>query len=243
MTPRFKHANFEKNTLEKEFWAQNRPIIGIDEVGRGCLAGPVVTAAVCLPPYTAPDFLLDSKAMTAKERCDAYEWIAAHCIFSLGIVNHTTIDTINIWHATLRAMKKAALHITVQLPQLPGAILVDAMPLSLSHTILEQVTVHSYIQGERWSSSIAAASIVAKVTRDRLMVLLDTHFPQYHLAQHKGYSTSLHKMSILAERHSIIHRLSFLQKIVTSLSGIAKATTDIPTQENYHDYDQQQSLW
>jgi ribonuclease HII len=243
MTPRFKHANFKKNTLENELWSKNRPIIGIDEVGRGCLAGPVVTAAVCLPPYTAPDFLLDSKIMTVKERCEAYEWIVAHCIFSLGIVNHTTIDAINIWHATLRAMKKAALHITIQLPQLPGAILVDAMPLSLSHTTLEGVPVHSYIQGETWSSSIAAASIVAKVTRDRLMVLLDAHFPRYYLAQHKGYSTPLHKTSILTERHSIIHRLSFLHKIITSLSGIAKATTDSSIQEHYHDYDQQQSLW
>lgn len=219
--------NFKKNTLEYDFWGQNTPVIGVDEVGRGCLAGPIVTAAVMLPIKKAPKFILDSKIMTEKARNDAHAWIMKHCIVGIGILHNRSIDTINIWQATLLAMKKAVLHACLQAPQKPGALLVDAMPLNMRGTWLADIPVHSYIQGESWSSSIAAASIAAKVTRDRLMTLFDPLFPGYHLAQHKGYSTPLHKKSITEHNYSILHRKTFLDNTLMAMGK---------------DYEQQQSF-
>ncbi len=220
--------NFKKNTLEHEFWSQNTPVIGIDEVGRGCLAGPVVTAAVMLPIKKAPKFLLDSKIITEKARNAAYAWIMKHCIVGIGVLHNRSIDNINIWQATLLAMKKAALHACQQAQQKPGALLVDAMPLTMHDTWLHDVPVHAYIEGETWSSSIAAASIAAKVTRDRIMTMLDSLFPGYHLAQHKGYSTPLHKKMIIEQNYSIIHRTTFLENTLMIMGK---------------DYEQQQTLW
>ena len=204
-------AKFNKNFFEQQFWAKNELICGVDEVGRGCLAGPVVTAAVILPLGKTSRLLNDSKLMTQEEREKAFKWIEEHCRTSIGIINHRLIDTHNIYQASLMAMKKAVINLFAQTPILPGAILVDAMPLRLTHTAYEDMPVYHFYYGEKLSSSIAAASIVAKVTRDALMRRLETNMPGYRFAQHKGYATPLHKQALADMTiHSLIHRETFL---------------------------------
>lgn len=203
-------VRFEKNFFEKSFWKQQMIVVGIDEVGRGCLAGPLVTAAVALPMHCTNRRLKDSKIMSENERLTAYNWIVKHCFFQTGIVHHRIIDQHNIWHATLIAMKKAVVNLLSNLNQKPGAILVDAMPLSVWDTGFQGIPVYYFPKGEDKSSSIAAASIVAKVTRDALMTRYDTLFPGYEFCHHKGYATPVHQQQITTLRHSIIHRLSFL---------------------------------
>ncbi len=199
-----------KNFFEKSLWEQQKHVVGIDEVGRGCLAGPLVTAAVILPIGKTSYLLKDPKILTEQERLIAYQWITTRCAYQIGIVHHRIIDTHNIWQATLLAMKKALVNLLSRTPERPGAILVDAMPLKLEDTSYHDIPVYYFIKGEDRSSSIAAASIVAKVTRDALMKKYALLFPGYHLEQHKGYATPLHQEALAKEGHLIIHRTSFL---------------------------------
>ena len=207
-------VNILKNQFEKEAWAQEKHVVGIDEVGRGCLAGPLVTAAVMLPLNKPHRCLKDSKIMTLEEREKAYEWIIKNCAYQIGIVHNRLIDTHNIYQATLIAMKKALVNLLAQPIPTPSCVLVDAMPLKLFDTGYQALPVFYFPKGESKSSSIAAASIVAKVTRDRLMEEFEIAFPGYKIGQHKGYSTPTHKECITMQRHSIIHRLSFLSHII-----------------------------
>ncbi len=209
MTIKRQTVNFKHDSFEKMAWEGQNLVVGIDEVGRGCLAGPLVTAAVILPKNTTNPLLKDSKQTSLPERLEAFAWITSHCQYQVGIVHNRLIDTHNIYQATLIAMKKALIHLLAQSPDMPSAILVDAMPLK-THDLGIAIPVYHFTQGEQKSSSIAAASIVAKVTRDRLMEVLDPLFPGYHMAQHKGYCTQLHTACIAAQRHTIIHRTSFL---------------------------------
>lgn len=210
-----KALNFNKNHFEKAAWSEGNHVVGIDEVGRGCLAGPLVTAAVILPIGKVSRLLKDSKLMDHSERLRAYQWIVQNGAYQIGIVHNRIIDKHNIWHATLIAMKKALVNLLAQSVPRPSAILVDAMPLKLEDTGIVDMPVYHFPKGERKSSSIAAASIIAKVTRDALMEKYDRIFPGYSLAQHKGYSTKCHKECIQAQRHTIIHRMSFLGAIKT----------------------------
>lgn len=221
MTIKRQTVNLKKNFFEKEAWKSLNCVVGIDEVGRGCLAGPLVTAAVILPFNGAKAFLKDSKVMTLQERQAAFTWITAHCQYQVGIVHNRCIDTHNIYQATLMAMKKALVHLLARAPQPPSAILVDAMPLKIDDLAVA-IPVYHFNYGEQKSSSIAAASIVAKVTRDRLMEQLDPLFPGFHLGQHKGYSTQLHQQSIEKLQHTIIHRTSFLHPSLPEVSYDAK---------------------
>lgn len=211
--------NFRKNAFEKESWQGNKLVCGIDEVGRGCLAGPLVTAAVILPPFKAPSMLKDSKIMTEQERLKAYTWIIKNCWYGIGIVHHRIIDHHNIWRATLIAMKKALVHLLAASNQNPELILVDAMPLELNDTSYRGIPIRYFNQGEKKSSSIAAASILAKVKRDAMMQRFETIFPGYHLASHKGYSTKKHKDSLIAHQPSLIHRTSFMNNIYPNDEG------------------------
>jgi len=190
-------------------------VVGIDEVGRGCLAGPVVAAAVILPLHKDSRHLKDSKLMTHEKRLKAYNWISKRCHIGIGIVHNRIIDQHNIWQATLIAMKKALVHLLAVSPQKPSAILIDAMPLNLSDTSYKDIPVHYFPKGERKSSSIAAASIVAKVTRDKMMDLFDQIIPGYKLCENKGYATKAHRTAIKDTNHSIIHRMSFLGKTLS----------------------------
>lgn len=223
--------NFNKNQFENNAWNAQSVVIGLDEVGRGCLAGPLVAAAVILPPNKDMRHLKDSKIMTEEERIKAARWIRKHCLYSIGIVHNRIIDKHNIWQATLITMRKAAINILQQYPHQPAAILVDAMPLSLLNTPFHAIPIHHFPRGESKSSSIAAASIIAKVMRDELMHKLDSIIPGYHLASNKGYATKSHYNGITAHKYSIIHRMTFLnrstpiQDIQAQLNLIPHTTT------------------
>lgn len=202
-----------KNHFELQAWQQGKLVCGIDEVGRGCLAGPVVACALILPIGTAPDFLQDSKTMTARQRERAAAWIQTECRYAFGIVNHRTIDSHNIYQSTLMAMKKAVVNLLSSSTE-PATIVVDAMPLSMQNTCYSSIPVHYFCKGEMLSSSIAAASIMAKVYRDDLMSKANIIFPGYFFDVHKGYGTAKHQQAIKTNAQSLIHRCSFLKKSV-----------------------------
>lgn len=203
----------KKNQYETSAWSYGRVVCGIDEVGRGCLAGPLVTAAVIIPPGKKSLLIKDSKILTHEERLKALIWIEKHCWYGIGIVHNRIIDNHNIWQATLIAMKKALLHALVTCPHTPEAILVDAMPLKLLDTSYADLPVHHFTQGETRSISIAAASIVAKVKRDSIMERMNHIIPGYAFDQHKGYSTQKHMAVLKIQPPSMIHRSSFIDEL------------------------------
>ena len=216
MAKQHKSAPFSKNHYEYLAWKAHKCVVGIDEVGRGCLAGPLVAGAVILPQNTSLSrlsrTLKDSKVLSESEREQAYSWIIRSCQWAIGVVNHRIVDQHNVYQATFLAMKRALLNLLAQTPcSTPlDAILVDAMPITLTDTSYA-IPVHNFPKGEQWSGSIAAASIIAKVTRDRMMQQLNQHIPGYHLDLHKGYATKAHQSSLESHGHSLIHRLSFLR--------------------------------
>ena len=200
----------KKYSFEKDAWGQKKMICGIDEVGRGCLAGPIVAAAIVLKNFRGSRSLKDSKLLSAVQLLRGYAWIEKNAWIGVGIINNDIIDRCNIYQATLHAMSKAITNLLVAAPESPAAILIDAMPLKLDHTAYQAIPVHYFPHGERYSISIAAASIIAKVTRDNLMKKFDEVFPGYHFGQHKGYGTRLHQNAIKKHGRTIIHRASFL---------------------------------
>jgi len=207
-----------KNQFEKASWDLGHVVCGIDEVGRGCLAGPLVTAAVILPVNKTSPLLKDSKETTLAERRAAFAWIQRHCWYSVGIVHNRIVDQHNIYQATLIAMKKALVTLLATSPVYPTAILVDAMPLDLHETHYKDIPIHAFCQGERKSSSIAAASIVAKITRDLIMDRFELIIPGYHFDAHKGYATKAHKQALGSLNRCILHRTSFLENTLTAES-------------------------
>ena len=158
-------------------------IAGVDEVGRGPLVGPVVTAAVILPKKYKLDGLNDSKKLTAKQRDKFYDILRKDAIsIGIGMCDAQIIDEINIYEATKVAMKEAINNLSVK----PDYVLIDAMKLDLDIPHLP------IIKGDAKSLSIAAASVIAKVTRDRMMDELDKEYPEYGFKKHKGYPTKQH---------------------------------------------------
>ncbi|WP_223298986.1 ribonuclease HII [Paenibacillus darwinianus] len=192
--------------FERSLWSQGYgAIAGVDEVGRGCLFGDVVAAAVILPPGLVLEGVDDSKKLTEKKRERCYEMIIAKAVaWSVARVDSAEIDRINIKQASRLAMRIAAAGLGLQ----PDYLLVDAEKIELN---IPQLAV---IHGDARSQSIAAASIVAKVTRDRLCAEeWDRLYPEYGIAIHKGYATKLHRDKLLAFGPSPMHRRSFLGKI------------------------------
>ena len=178
-------------------------IAGVDEVGRGPLAGPVVAAAVLLGGGEPPYRLADSKAISEKRREAIFEWLSggdAH--IGIGFVEHDEIDRINIHNASLLAMRRAV----EALPVTPARLLIDGKFTIDMDMDMEQEAI---IKGDSKEPAISAASIVAKVTRDRLMKDYDRVYPGYGFSGHKGYPTKSHKDAIRRLGPSPIHRLSF----------------------------------
>jgi len=212
-----------KNQFEKEAWHKGQYVYGIDEVGRGCLAGPVVVAAVMLPQNTSYDLLKDSKIMTKGQRNEAYAWIIKNCSYSLASASNHVIDSINIYQATLLCMRKAVIQLLNQQhidAKKLRYILIDAMPLVFEANVIpEHIKFEHFTQGETRSTSIAAASIVAKVSRDKLMTEACKYFPGYNFASHKGYATKEHIAGIKKIGASIMHRSSFLSNIVRDIES------------------------
>jgi ribonuclease HII len=176
-------------------------VAGVDEVGRGCLAGPVVAAAVVLHPGRHIPGVCDSKVVPAEERERLYERILKHAIaWAVAAADPAEIDRINIHQASLRAMQRAVL----ALVPLPDIVLVDAFRVP-ELPMAQRGVVH----GDRRCSAIAAASIVAKVTRDRGMLELHGRDPRYGFDRHKGYATADHLHAVARFGYSDVHRRSF----------------------------------
>ena len=178
------------------------PVAGIDEVGRGPLAGPVCAAAVILDPARVPKGLADSKKLAREQREDLFEAIVATALgISVAFASAAEIDAINIRQATFAAMRRAL----AGLAEVPAYVLIDGNDLPPC-LICEGETL---IKGDGTSASIAAASIVAKVTRDRLMRRLCARHPVYGFGQHVGYPTPAHLAALAAHGPCAYHRLSF----------------------------------
>jgi ribonuclease HII len=189
---------------EAQLHAQGvQPIAGIDEAGRGPLAGPVLAAAVVLPPDFSHPVLRDSKQLTARQRDLLYEELTSRTdiLWSVAAADPREIDRINILRATHEAMRRALR----ALPHPPAHALIDGLPVPdfpCPHTAL--------VRGDQKSFSIAAASILAKVSRDRLMRDMDALHPGYEFSRHKGYGTALHLERLKVNGPCPIHRRSFL---------------------------------
>jgi ribonuclease HII len=176
-------------------------VAGVDEVGRGCLAGPVVAAAVVLDPRRYVPRICDSKTVLAPERARLYERITrAACCWAVAACDPGEIDEINIHRASLRAMQRAVL----SLVPLPDFVLVDAFRVP-DLPMAQRGVLH----GDTRCTAIAAASIVAKVTRDRMMVELHHADPRYGFDRHKGYATRDHLDAVSRFGYSTVHRRSF----------------------------------
>lgn len=186
---------------EKELYqAGYQTIAGIDEVGRGPLAGPVVAAAVILPPECKIKGLNDSKKIPKKKHMAIYQAIMDQALaIGIGIMDNTVIDQVNIYEATKLAMKEALSKLSLK----PDYLLIDAMKLDV------EIPQESIIKGDANSLSIAAASIVAKVTRDKLMADYDKEFPGYDFAQNAGYGTKSHLQGLEQNGVTPIHRKTF----------------------------------
>lgn len=198
-----------KDFFEAMAWRRQQLVCGIDEVGRGCLAGPVVTCAAILPRDTPQDFQ-DSKKLTPRQREQAFTWLTKHAAYSIAFGSHHLIDTSNIYQATRLTMRRACLQLAAQHAasfQQLACIVVDAMPLSLP--VPSCPPIYSFIQGEDRSRSIAAASIIAKVTRDRLLERIGPLFPSFGLERNKAYATAEHQQAIRQGHSSLIHRKTF----------------------------------
>lgn len=191
----------DRFVFERQYWNQDVTYIaGVDEVGRGPLAGPVIAAAVILPHDFNIVEVIDSKQLSADKRDKLYELIMAQAVsVGCGIVDAQTIDDINIYQAARVAMTKAVQNLAPE----PDALLIDAMTLDLP------IQQKSLIKGDARSNSIGAASIVAKVTRDRIMADYDEIYPGYGFAQHAGYGTKMHIEQIKKLGITPIHRRSF----------------------------------
>lgn len=175
-------------------------IAGVDEVGRGPLIGPVVAAAVILPPNYKLEGLTDSKKLSEKKREKFYEIIKRDAIsIGVGVISEKRIDEINIYEATKEAMKEAINNLKIR----PDHILIDAMPLELD------IPTTSIIKGDLLSISISAASVIAKVTRDHMLYDIDLEYPMYDLKNNKGYGTKKHLEAIKKYGITKYHRLSY----------------------------------
>ncbi|MBP2001141.1 ribonuclease HII [Paenibacillus shirakamiensis] len=192
--------------FESQYWQKNYVhIAGIDEVGRGCLFGDVVAAAVLLPQGLVLEGVNDSKKLSAKKRNELFDIIMEHALaVGVGFADSTVIDQVNIRQASRLAMKFAL----AQLPFQPDFLLVDAEQVD------SEIPQLAIIKGDARSQSIAAASIVAKVTRDRLCEgEWEAKYPEYGIAVHKGYATRMHREQILTFGATPMHRKSFMRNL------------------------------
>lgn len=202
--------NFLKNN-EETFYEENiKYIAGIDEAGRGPLAGPVVVAAVIMPRDSRIEGINDSKKVSEKKREKLYELITNEAIaWGVGIVDQNKIDDLNILNATKEAVTTAVKSLETK----PDLILVDA----LTNIDTCGVPYKSIIKGDANEYSIAAASIIAKVTRDRIMYEWDKIYPDYGFAKHKGYGTAAHIAKIKEIGPCMIHRKSFIKNFTEDI--------------------------
>lgn len=193
-----------EQTIESELRAEGfTAVCGVDEAGRGPLCGSVVAAAVILPPDYVPEGLNDSKKLTAKKREALYDVICEHALaYCIAEATVEEIDSLNILEADLLAMRRA----------------IDGLKIPADYALIDgniardfQIPARAVIHGDAISPSIAAASVLAKVTRDRQCIELDRQYPQYGIAKHKGYGTKAHMDALRQYGPSPIHRKQFIR--------------------------------
>ena len=187
-------------------------IAGIDEAGRGSLAGPVVAAACVLQAQRVPPFIRDSKQLTPDQREEAFGWIAAHCAYGIGITDAREIDAAGILAATEKAMQKAVTELADLVN--PTYLLIDGRDkfwFDYPHS--------SIIRGDETEPCISAASIIAKVTRDRIMIEYHGKFPRYGFDVHKGYGVPMHFAAIRQHGMCMLHRRTFLKTHIEETAG------------------------
>ncbi len=192
--------------FDKKYFSKNIKIIaGVDEAGRGPLAGPVVAAAVIFSKKSFHPEITDSKKLSEKKRNYLYEWIKENSLtYSYCVIDNFIIDEINILQASLKAMKIAVDNLSYS----PDLILIDG-----NKTFQHGAKLFPVIKGDSKSFSIAAASIVAKVTRDKIMEELSNKFPYYDWVNNKGYATKKHRDAIIKFGETIYHRKTFLKNL------------------------------
>lgn len=192
--------------IEDQYFEKGIKLIcGVDEAGRGPLAGPVCAAAVILPPHIQLPGLNDSKKLSDKQRRSLFPLIKEQALaYGISLVDQTQIDSINILQATFLAMKQAISQLAIK----PELALVDG-----NRAIDFGVRVQTVVHGDSLSASIAAASILAKVTRDDLMLEMAEKFPQYGFDIHKGYGTKAHYAALEKYGPCEIHRMTFLKRL------------------------------
>ena len=199
--------SYEKEAHENGF----EVVCGVDEAGRGPLAGPVFAAAVILPENYSHEILNDSKKLSEKKRDLVYDDIIKDAVaWSVGIATEKEIDDINILNATFLAMKRAVDGLSIK----PDLAYIDGN--QYPKTGVKEVTI---IKGDSKCMSVAAASIIAKVSRDRFMLKIAEEYPQYQFEKHKGYGTKVHTEAILKYGPCPIHRRTFLKKILGDNNG------------------------
>lgn len=199
----------ELSKFESKYYSKGYNLIaGIDEAGRGPLAGPVVAACVILPEGCLIEGINDSKKISEKKRERLYDVITSQAVaWGVGIVGNCVIDEVNILNATRQAMKEAIDNLSVK----PEFILIDAE----KKVDTNGIPYLPIVKGDALSISIAAASIVAKVTRDRMMCEYDKEFPEYGFVKHKGYGTKMHIDALKRCGPCLLHRKSFIKKFVS----------------------------
>ncbi len=205
--------NFDNKYLDKKV----KLIAGVDEAGRGPLAGPVVAAAVIFSPDVFIEGVDDSKVLSEKRREELFEKIIKESIaYSVSVVSVERIDEINILNASLLAMKRSVHKLKVQ----PDLILIDG-----NKSFKNKMPTVTIVKGDAKSFSIAAASILAKVTRDRIMKKLAIEYPVYKWEKNKGYPTKQHRESIKLNGTSPFHRKTFLKKLLSEIQFELTCTT------------------
>lgn len=188
-----------ENSWEKEAWNKEECVVGIDEAGRGPIAGPLVVAGVVFPPFYENNEIYDSKKLSEKKREQLYQVIMEEALeFQIKVVSEKEVDEYNIYRATQLAMHTIAESLSAHI------VVTDAMPLPDCSKM-----VYPVVKGDQKSISVAAASILAKVTRDHIMIELDKLYPEYGFAKHKGYPTKAHLEAL--EKYGVLdcHRKSY----------------------------------
>ena len=223
-----KQKFYEMQAFERECYAAGQQLIaGVDEAGRGPLAGPLVIAAVILPQDVFINGLNDSKQLSAAKRDLLYEEIMAKALdIEVNIVSVSNIDELNIYAATQQGMAQVIENLHCK----PQTALIDAMPLRLP-----DIEVKSIIHGDALSVSIAAASIIAKVTRDRIMERLDEVYPAYGFAHNKGYGSAAHMQALAEQGATRWHRRSYEPVKSMQLAPVAEEENILfaPQLDNY----------
>ena len=216
-------------SYEKKYYAQGiQYVAGVDEAGRGPLAGPLVIAAVILPQDVFISGLNDSKQLSAAKRDKLYDEVLAQAVaIEVNIVSVSNIDKYNIYTATQRGMSEVLEHLPVR----PQVALIDAMPVEAKG--METVSI---IHGDALSASIAAASIIAKVTRDRIMERMDVLYPAYGFASNKGYGSGAHMQAIAEFGATKWHRRSYEPVKSMQLEPVAAAVNELYSPQLEPDY-------